>query len=493
MLAGPLVTHAQMAAWQTAVALRPSGTNAQDPDCSIGSPNTPGDVYLVSRTVFDARGDSYLAGVFKGTVRFGAVRLVSTRPASYDVFVAKWSRTSQRFAWAQRAGGLTDEENGMPGNVVYDVAVRGPNVYVAGYASDSATFGSIHGRQHDASGLFLAKLTQQGTKASFTWIQPLDLPREGISNQESVFITATRTGIYLAGTYNGLAHVGPFHLSSADQLSRFNPQVLVAKLSDVGRTARFAWARQTTGTGHPRLTALAVDGADVYIAGNFHGTAAFGANALTSTGAQDLFVAKLSEAGPASQFRWSSPVSASGGIQVKALAVSKKNVYIAGAFNGRARFGDIHLENVVGAGNYAFVAKLTDTDTSGRFAWAQQSNGAGNALATGLAVLGQNVYVAGTYVELAHFGTATITSAGQSDVFVCQYTDTGSKSKFVQVMHAGGLGNDYPSVVAASPSGGVSMSGIVTGTARFGKQTITNLPGQANTFLAMFHSPHRLK
>jgi len=75
----------------------------------------------------------------------------------------------------------------------------------------------------------------------------------------------------------------------------------VAKLLDTGNAGTFAWA-QSFGGGFSRSTALAVAGANVYVAGSFNGITSFGNLSLIHPGTNvaNGFVAKLMAAGSSS-------------------------------------------------------------------------------------------------------------------------------------------------------------------------------------------------
>ncbi|MBO2012434.1 hypothetical protein [Hymenobacter negativus] len=75
ILKGPVV-QAQAPVWQMAT-------------------SAAGDFSVVYAAEVDAAGNVFLTGIFQGTVSFGTTTLTSA--GNYDVYVAKWSTTSQRF------------------------------------------------------------------------------------------------------------------------------------------------------------------------------------------------------------------------------------------------------------------------------------------------------------------------------------------------------------------------------------------------------------
>jgi len=139
------------------------------------------------------------------------------------------------------------------------------------------------------------------------------------------------------------------------------------------------------------------------------------------------------------------------------------------------------------AGNRdVFVAKLADGGSAGTFTWVQAAGGAADDLAPGLAVVGTSVYVAGTFVSnTASFGSTTLTSAGRSDIFVTRLVDAGPSATFAWAQRAGGPGNDSSYEIA--PSGtSLVVVGSFNGTASFGSQAITNAALYSeNAYLAL--------
>ena len=160
--------------------------------------------------------------------------------------------------------------------------------------------------------------------------------------------------------------------------------VFVAKFNPASN--QFVWAQRAGGTEVDYASALAVSGTSVYVAGEFTSpSAGFGPVMLTNAGAPrigDVFVAKLTDAGPTASFDWAQRAGGVGDDRVHALAVSGPSVYVAGSFDSpTAGFGATTLTNadVALRASDVFVAKLTDAGGTGSFAWAQRAGGAGSS------------------------------------------------------------------------------------------------------------------
>ena len=413
----------------------------------------------------------------------GSITLTSFRKT--DIFVAKFNPASNQFVWAQRGGGDDDD---FP----TALTVSGTSVYVAGnYSSAVGTFGTIP-LPSGASDIFVAKLTDAGSTASFVWA----LRAGSLDAYDSATALAVNgSSVYLAG-YFGNSNAARSTTSTAQfgaiTLASVDGDAFVAKLTDAGSTASFVWAQQVDGSYDDAATALAVSGPNVYVAGYFGSaygnqnfrtsTANFGPISLTSAGEGDIFVAKLTDAGSTSSFVWAQRAGGSNYDAATALAVSGTNVYVAGNFSTPApyffgspmvSFGPIALTS---AGTEdVFVAKLTDAGSTASFVWAQQAGGLYNDVATALAVSGTNVYVAGYFTNSpANFGLTTLTGAGSQDVFVAKLTDAGSTASFVWAQQAGGQYYDHATALGIS-GGGLYVAGNINSTrASFGPVSLIN-------------------
>ena len=179
---------------------------------------------------------------------------------------------------------------------------------------------------------------------------------------------------------------------------------MVAKLTGTGNAGQLAWVQQTSGAGNDRIQALGVNGKNLYVAGTYNSTSpTFDNLTFASTGpSSNMFVIKLTDAGPSGSFKWAQQGGQSIGY-VNALAVSGTRLYLAGEFYGS--MATFSITNVNPSTNDLFVANLTDVGTAGSFAWAQRAEGTDREGAVLVAVSGASVHAAGVLESLTAFAT----------------------------------------------------------------------------------------
>jgi hypothetical protein len=206
---------------------------------------------------------------------------------------------------------------------------------------------------------------------------------------------------------------------------------------DAGNTAAFAWTQQVASAGATFATGLAVAGSALYVVGRFEQNATLGTSTLNTGGGALAYAAKLLDAGATSSVSWvQTPASTTSSMYAGTVAVVGSNVYVSGDFTGTAAFG---TQTLTSAGNRdVFVAKLLDSGSAGTFAWVQAAGGTSDDIAPGLAVAGTSLYVAGSFASsTASFGTTTLASAGRGDIFVARLLDGGPSATFAWARRVG--------------------------------------------------------
>ncbi len=153
--------------------------------------------------------------------------------------------------------------------------------------------------------------------------------------------------------------------------------------------------------------------------------------------------------------------------------------YVAGYFKGTARFGDQNLTSR--SANDLFLACY---EADGRLRWVQQAGFAErDDWRVGLALSPDGgLLLTGSFYGEAAFGTQTLRSQGQNDLFVARYSLEG---RFEWVRQIGGNLQEWGRGIVAGPDGSFWLTGGFYDTVRFGTNALSSL-GQNDIFIAAF-------
>ncbi|MBF9219579.1 T9SS type A sorting domain-containing protein [Hymenobacter ruricola] len=297
--------------------------------------------------------------------------------------------------------------------------------------------------------------------------------------------------LLLTGYFTGSVNFGGLTMTSAGGSDAF-----VAKWNST--TNSFAWVQQAGGVGNDQATSIAITAAGIYVAGYFGGAnAVFGSITLTNGArfaSSDSFVAKLTDAGTSGGFIWAQRVGGTGNEYISAIAANGTSIYAVGNFDGTtATFGAANLTNAGAVSSAdAFVTKLIDAGNSSSFTWAQRAGGTGNEYAITAAVIGANLYVAGSFASPAvNFGNTTLTNASNAavplaDGFITRLTDLGTSSSYAWAQQVGGPNLDYVTGLAVSGNNVFMCGAFCSSTVAFGNSTLTNAAtnGTRDAFIA---------
>ena len=157
-------------------------------------------------------------------------------------------------------------------------------------------------------------------------------------------------------------------------------------------------------------------------------------------------------------------------------ALPDGSAIVTGYFTGTATFGSTTLTS--SGGGDVFTAKV---NTDGSFAWASRAGGTGTERGYGVSALTDgSAIVTGYFAGTATFGSSTLTSSGNPDVFTAKVNADGT---YVWASRAGGTGTDIGLSVSALPDGSAIVTGYFTGTVAFGSTTLMS-SGSEDVFTA---------
>ena len=146
------------------------------------------------------------------------------------------------------------------------------------------------------------------------------------------------------------------------------------------------------------------------------------------------------------------------------------NTYVTGKFCGTATFGSYSLTS--NGGYDIFVAKM---DSIGNWQWATKAGGSSDDCGRGITIddLG-NTYVTGYFIETSTFGSYSLISNGDMDIFVAKMDSIGN---WQWATKAGGSGWDYGYGITIADLGNTYVTGGFQGTSSFGSYSLTSNGG----------------
>lgn len=344
-------------------------------------------------------GDVVVGGYFSGTVNFGDGNVVSA--GDKDAFIAKYAAGTGALVWKTTFGAGNDDVvngisvNGATGHVAVTGTFNGSidlggGVMSSGTQADETFVGRFDSNgDHDWSKIFVAQssfgpLVSIGRAVatvggsgdvvllgSFTG--EIDLgggvrtAADDITHDVYVVRLAAANGARVwdrifggsnAETANGLLVDGDGDVVLSGSV--FSTTIdfgggalpgggaFVVKL--VGTTGAHDWSRTYGANGTAAVARdLALDGADVWVTGDFGSTVNFGGDALTSDGQGDIFYMKLQ----GSDGAHTRSARIGGSLDENGLAIAVgSNLFLAGAFQGGMDFGTGPVNSVGGEDGY---------------------------------------------------------------------------------------------------------------------------------------------
>ena len=329
---------------------------------------------------------------------------------------------------------------------------------VTGYFEGVATFGSTTLTSAGSWDVFVAKLDSDG---EYVWVT-----QAGGSSTDAARAVSTLSdgSSIVTGQFQGTVTFGSTTLTSTG--GAYDYDVFVAKLDSDGN---FVWAKSAGGgdldTGHS--VSVLSDGSSI-VTGSYTQGATFGSTTLPNEGSWNGFVAKFDAAG---EYVWAKAVGGSGYKESWGVSTaSDGSSFVTGTFQGTATFGSLSVTS--SGSSDAFVAKL---DTDGNYLWVTSEGGNSYARGNGIRTLSDgSSIVTGWFGGTAIFGSTTLTSAGESDVFVAKLDSDGN---YVWATQAGGGAYDNGYGLSALSDGSSFVTGHFRGTAAFGSTTLTSTGG----------------
>jgi len=318
------------------------------------------------------------------------------------------------------------------------------------------------------SACILIFCNQAGYGQSLIWAKGFGNPDRIGGNIYGTGIKTDASGnTYVTGYYYASADMDP-GTATANLTSTGSADIFIAKYDAAGN---YVWAKSIGGSGDDDSSRIALDASgNIYITGYFHGTADFDPAAatanLTSTGSADIFIAKYDASG---NYLWAKNIGGTGDDIPAAIAITgSSNIYVTGTFTGTADF-DAGAATANLTSNGGADIFLTEYDGSGNYLWAKSIGGSTNDNAFAFAFdNGNDICLTGSFAGTVDFdanaGTANLTSAGGTDIFIAKYDASGS---YMWAKNIGDTGDDAGRGIATDASGNIYITGSFSGTVDF--------------------------
>lgn len=240
------------------------------------------------------------------------------------------------------------------------------------------------------------------------------------------------------------------------------------------------WARSLGGPKEDLVSGIGHDSrGNIYVTGTYQDSTLLGSTKLTSTGGQDMYIAKYNAGG---SLQWAKTLGGVGDDSAMALAVDANgDLVITGSFQNTMTLGTKALTS---AGvEDVFVAKY---DANGDLRWAQRNGGTGRDQGRGVGMDGTgNVIVVGSFSRSVGFGSISLGSQGESDMFIAKYASADGTVQWAQ--RGGGSSMDEANAVSVDQGGTSVVVGRYRGSGSFGGDNLTSA-GEDDGFVAKYNA-----
>ncbi len=405
------------------------------------------------------------------------------------LFLMPTLTSAQSLDWVKTMGGTAYESG-------YAIAVDDAgNVYTTGAFKGTVDFDPNAGTDSLTAiqdfDIFIQKLDVKG---KLVWAKSMG----GTGEDEGYAITVDPTGnVYTTGPFQGTVDFDP-NAGTYDLTATGSRDVFIQKLDKDGN---LVWAKSLEGSAASFAHQIALDDSgNLYLAGSFEGAVDFdpgnGMHMVTSNGAEDVFILKLTANG---DFLW---VKSVGGLNFDypaGIALDGAgNIYICGSFSQTVDFdpgAGTHIFSTIPAILGLFILKL---DSNGDFSWAKQVYGTADTEAQGIAVDGEgNVCVIGSFSETADFNPGTdtfnLTAVGFYNIFVQKLDSNGD---FIWANSMVGEGIAAPLGLSIDDSANIYTTGFFTDSIDFDPGTgisMLKTKGDFDTYIQKLDSQGNLR
>lgn len=414
-------------------------------------------------------GDIISTGTFSSsTIQFNGIVLTNQFAPNNDCFLVKYDYSGQ-VVWALSFG-----SNGFESGLDVHCDNSG-NIYVAGqFSSPTLIFDNDTLMNNGVFDWFLVKFDANG---NYIWSRS----GGGAAIESGVSLTSDITGnIYMAGNFT--SNDFSFGSTTLTNYAGNSSDFFILKFSSSGSPL---WAREAGGTSNDYVSDITIDNSGfIYITGSFRSLLIIVSNLVLSNTTiitSDIFVLKYSLTGQILDVNGYGGDLDDAGTDID-FNINTGKIVVCGVFNSDTlNVQPYQLANKGYLTNDPFVMQLNGT---GGVEWAVSGGSSGNDAAEGVKYLASgSIYISGTFTDTLTIGNQSQISTGLNDVFLAELDSAGN---FVQVLSAGGAGDDFSNDLAVH--GGINL--LITGSYAVNTATIGNFSlnnnGSSDIYIAEY-------
>jgi hypothetical protein len=213
---------------------------------------------------------------------------------------------------------------------------------------------------------------------------------------------------------------------------------------------------------------------NIYVTGYFSDTTAFDMDTITALGNQDIFIAKYNSSGNCVWAKRAggnySGNLYSDDVGYAVVADTLGYLYVTGSFVDTADFNSFTITNPYPNTADVFLSKY---DTSGNVMWVKQATGASDQEGRCIAIDYQgNILIGGSYVPALYFNSYQLNGWGNYDAFVAKYDSNGNYISVISAGST--AWNEYVYGICADNSGNIFVSGSFSDVAHFDADSLVS-------------------
>ena len=371
----------------------------------------------VSGIALDRNGNVVIAGVFSGTLTFGAVTLTSTLGIiirqPYDGFIAKFDPQGELVFVKQISGPNTENLNGL-------AIDRQNSIIITGSYSGKVHFGEIAGRYpvyltsaDDSTEIFVVKYLASG---QIVWAKSSRNtgPNNSFPTGNAVACDE-ENNIYVTGGFDLVLKFG-------NDCAYGDPHSIDTYLLKMDPSGNPLLIKSAGGDDFDEGMALGIDLREAVIWAGIYKNKPFKVSGynISCSGLSDIFVLKFEGSG---RYDWLQKVGGPGDDRVNSIATDRNcNIFLTGGFRSRLSVGPDDGTNTIQINGKDFsdvwLAKL---NLNGAPVWAKSSGGKLMDEGKSIAVdANDDLVVTGLFEDLADFDYFPLVAQSSADAFVAK-------------------------------------------------------------------------